>query len=135
MIHALWAALDLHPNWAVFQVDVANAFNSVSRAAVFRELELAGGPLAQLIPFVWCFYGGSFPLIISYRRLRQHFCMQVVYTLDLDNKHVILVPVYKWLPSTPQTGGAYGLQSRSEKYPPKSISRDILTSAPQTTPL
>ena len=62
LVHALWAALYLHLDTAVFHLDVAHAFNAVSCDAVFCKLELAGGPLAQLIPFVRCVYDGSLPL-------------------------------------------------------------------------
>ncbi len=37
-IHDVRAMLDLHPNWVVLQVDAHNAFNSMSRPAIFQEL-------------------------------------------------------------------------------------------------
>ena len=43
-------------------MDVTNAFNYASCVTVFCEFELVGGPLAQVMPFVRCFYGGSFLL-------------------------------------------------------------------------
>ncbi len=34
MVHGVQMMLDLHPNWVVLQVDVHNAFNSVSQLAI-----------------------------------------------------------------------------------------------------
>ncbi len=38
VIHDIRCTLDLHPNWVVLQLDMANAFNLVSRKAIFQEL-------------------------------------------------------------------------------------------------
>jgi hypothetical protein len=38
MVHGVQMMLDLHPNWVVLQVDVHNAFNSVSQLAISRVM-------------------------------------------------------------------------------------------------
>ncbi|KAL2628561.1 hypothetical protein R1flu_013247 [Riccia fluitans] len=43
IIHGLRATLDLHPGWVCLQVDIRNAFNIVSREALFDELRAAIG--------------------------------------------------------------------------------------------
>ncbi|KAL2629177.1 hypothetical protein R1flu_013863 [Riccia fluitans] len=66
IIHGLWATLDLHPDWDIFQVDIKNAFNTVSREALFRELRAATGSLDKLFPFVHSFYAHRLPLYFSH---------------------------------------------------------------------
>ncbi|KAL2644378.1 hypothetical protein R1flu_011965 [Riccia fluitans] len=56
IIHDLRATLDLHQGWVVLQVDIRNAFNTVSQEALFCELRAAMGSLDQLFPFVHSFY-------------------------------------------------------------------------------
>jgi hypothetical protein len=48
--------LDLHPAWVVLQLDVANAFNLVSRGVIFQELRVANGDILQFVPFVCALY-------------------------------------------------------------------------------
>ena len=36
--HAVRTSLDFHPDWAVLSVDVANAYNCLSRTAMFDTL-------------------------------------------------------------------------------------------------
>ncbi|KAL2631938.1 hypothetical protein R1flu_016624 [Riccia fluitans] len=52
IIHGLHPTLDLHLDWVVLQVDIQNAFNTISWEALFRELLAAIGFLDQLFPFV-----------------------------------------------------------------------------------
>ncbi len=40
IIHGIMCILYLHPNLVFFQLDVANAFNSVSRRVIFQELHV-----------------------------------------------------------------------------------------------
>ena len=63
VVHGLRAVLDLHPDWIVFQVDIANAFNSVERSFIFFELRAAGGEISQLLPFVRAFYSCPISLL------------------------------------------------------------------------
>jgi len=49
MCHTMRVMLDMHPDWIWFAWDLANAFNSVSREAVFRALE-ADPELRCLVP-------------------------------------------------------------------------------------
>jgi hypothetical protein len=49
MAHTMRVLVDLHPEWAWFAWDLANAFNSVSREAVVRALEAEPG-LRGLVP-------------------------------------------------------------------------------------
>jgi len=58
--------LDLHPDWVVFQHDVANTFNSVSRIIIFQKLCVVGGDIIQLIPFIYAFYAFESPLFYSH---------------------------------------------------------------------
>ncbi|KAL2621414.1 hypothetical protein R1flu_001619 [Riccia fluitans] len=64
-MHGLRATLDLHPDWVVLQLDIRNAFNTVSREAIFHELRSAPGTLDPLFPFVHSFYSQSSPLYFS----------------------------------------------------------------------
>lgn len=45
VVHGLRVILDIHPDWAVIQVDVANAFNFVSWRVMFEEVRDARGRL------------------------------------------------------------------------------------------
>jgi hypothetical protein len=66
IIHGIKCTLDLHPNWVVFQLDVANTFNSVSRGVIFQELCVANGDIIQFIPFVHAFYAFEYPMFYSH---------------------------------------------------------------------
>jgi hypothetical protein len=35
MVHGNQAILDVHHDWVVFQVDIVNTFNSISRKTIF----------------------------------------------------------------------------------------------------
>jgi hypothetical protein len=37
IIHGIRCTLDLYPNWVVLQLNVANAFNSISRGVIFKN--------------------------------------------------------------------------------------------------
>ncbi|CAI7796280.1 unnamed protein product [Closterium sp. NIES-54] len=63
MAHAVQSALSLHPEWVVLELDVANAFNSFSRSAMFNALR--DSPFSSLIPFFRLFY--TFPSSLHYR--------------------------------------------------------------------
>ncbi|KAL2643274.1 hypothetical protein R1flu_010861 [Riccia fluitans] len=56
IVHGLQVTFDLHPDWLVLQIDIRNAFNTISREAIFRELRSAPGTLDPLFPFVHSFY-------------------------------------------------------------------------------
>jgi hypothetical protein len=43
MVHGVEMMLNLHPDWVVLQVDVRNAFNSMSRSAIFQEIRFSFG--------------------------------------------------------------------------------------------
>ncbi|CAI5931299.1 unnamed protein product [Closterium sp. NIES-65] len=60
MAHAVQAALSLHPNWVVLELDVANAFNSFNRNFMFDALRQS--PFSSLIPFFRLFYAAPSPL-------------------------------------------------------------------------
>jgi hypothetical protein len=49
VIHNIKCTLDLHPNWIAFQLDVANAFNSLSRRVIFQELHAVDENIIQVI--------------------------------------------------------------------------------------
>ncbi len=64
MVHGIWMILDLDPNWVVLRMDVHNAFNLMSRSAIFQELQFSLSFLDQIFPFVRRFYACPFPLYI-----------------------------------------------------------------------
>ncbi|KAL2644887.1 hypothetical protein R1flu_012474 [Riccia fluitans] len=66
IIHGLHATLDLHPDWIVLQVDIQNAFNTISWEALFCELRAAIGSLDQLFLFVGSFYACHLSLYFSH---------------------------------------------------------------------
>ncbi|KAL2612792.1 hypothetical protein R1flu_024484 [Riccia fluitans] len=72
IIHGLRATLDLHPDWVVLQVDIQNAFNTISREVLFHELRAATGSLDQLFPFVRSFLPVVLPstFLIALVRMR-----------------------------------------------------------------
>jgi hypothetical protein len=50
----------------VLQLDVANAFNLVSKGVIFQELRVTSGYIIQLIPFVRAFYAFESPLFYNH---------------------------------------------------------------------
>lgn len=75
VVAGIRATLDLHPEWVVLQVDVANAFNTISRATIFRALRSAGPELQALIPFVRGFYALESPLLYSHQELTGEYTL------------------------------------------------------------
>ncbi|CAI5510386.1 unnamed protein product [Closterium sp. Naga37s-1] len=63
MAHAVQSALSLHPEWVLLELDVANAFNSFSRSAMFNALR--DSPFYSIIPFFRLFYAS--PSSLHYR--------------------------------------------------------------------
>ncbi|CAI5964925.1 unnamed protein product [Closterium sp. NIES-64] len=61
VIHGVRAALKANPTWGVLQIDVKNAFNSVCRQALFKEL--VKGPFVGMTPFLRTLYGSPSPLL------------------------------------------------------------------------
>jgi hypothetical protein len=61
----------VHPgpslDWVIFQLDVANTFNSMLRGVIFQKLCGASGDIIQLIPFVHAFYAFEYPLFYNHR--------------------------------------------------------------------
>jgi hypothetical protein len=62
--------LDLHLNWVIFQLDVANTFNSMLKRVIFQKLRAVGEDIIQLIPFVCEFYVFEFHLFYNHRNLK-----------------------------------------------------------------
>jgi hypothetical protein len=58
--------LDLHPDWVVLQLDMANVFNIVLKGFIFQELHVASGDIIQCIPFVHAFYTFESPLFYTH---------------------------------------------------------------------
>jgi hypothetical protein len=50
-----------------FQLDVANAFNSMSKGVIFQELHAASGDIIQFIPFICALYAFKSHFFCSYR--------------------------------------------------------------------
>ncbi len=67
IIHNIKCTLELHPNWVILQVDVANTFNSVSRGVIFLKLHEVVGDIIQSIPYVHAFNAFKPPLFYSHR--------------------------------------------------------------------
>ena len=53
--HALHASMQLHPDWSMLAADIFNAFNEVSRTAIWQELTAAPG-LEPLLPVTHWLY-------------------------------------------------------------------------------
>jgi hypothetical protein len=66
VIHDIKYTLEFHPNWVVFQLDLTNAFNLVSKWVIFQKLHVGGGDIIQLIPFVRAFYAFECPLFYNH---------------------------------------------------------------------
>ncbi len=64
--HDIICILDLHPNCVVLQLNVANAFNLVSKGVIFQELRATSGDIIQFILFVCVFYAFEFFLFYSH---------------------------------------------------------------------
>jgi hypothetical protein len=57
ILFGIRALCNLHLDWVMMQVNIENAFNSVSRATILRELQDVEGLLANIVPFTKLFYG------------------------------------------------------------------------------
>jgi hypothetical protein len=66
IIHSIKCTMNLHPDWVILQLDVANAFNFVSRGVIFQELCVANGDIIQFIPFVCVFYAFKSPFFYNH---------------------------------------------------------------------
>ncbi|CAI5987433.1 unnamed protein product [Closterium sp. NIES-64] len=62
LTHSFRSALATHPDWCALQIDVANAFNSFHRHAMFEGLRES--PFSGLIPFLRVFYGSPIDLYL-----------------------------------------------------------------------
>jgi hypothetical protein len=58
--------MTLHFYWVVFQLHVANTFNSMLKGVIFQKLHVAGGNFIQFIPFVHVFYAFESPLFYNH---------------------------------------------------------------------
>jgi hypothetical protein len=65
-IHDIRCTMTLHLNWVIFQLHMANTFNSMSKGVIFQKLHAAGGNFIQFIPFVRAFYAFESPLFYSH---------------------------------------------------------------------
>jgi hypothetical protein len=45
VVHVIRVALDVHLDWVELQVDIANAFNTISHRVIFLKLCAIGGQL------------------------------------------------------------------------------------------
>lgn len=70
---------EVHPSYALLQVDISNAFNTVSRAAIFEGLRAS--PMANLIPFVRSFY--SSPALLYYVQQDRGLSMKFQSSVDI----------------------------------------------------
>jgi hypothetical protein len=67
VIHGVKCTLDLHLDWVVLQLDVANTFTLVSKGVKFQEFRATGGDIIQLIHLVRAFYAFESPLFYNHR--------------------------------------------------------------------
>jgi hypothetical protein len=56
MMDSIRGALDVHLDWVVLHVNIANAFNIIFHKVIFQELCAISKHLFQLIPFFVSFY-------------------------------------------------------------------------------
>jgi hypothetical protein len=49
VVHNVRAALNVHPDYMVLQVDVVNVFNSISHKAIFQKLRVARSQLSLFL--------------------------------------------------------------------------------------
>jgi hypothetical protein len=54
---------DLHLDWVVMQVDIKNAFNSIFQTIIFKELQDAESPLANIVRLLGCLWCSFFYLL------------------------------------------------------------------------
>jgi uncharacterized membrane protein len=56
VVHGIRATLDVHLDWVVLQVDIANAFNFISRKVIFKKLHAIGAIvlIRTFHPFLLC---------------------------------------------------------------------------------
>jgi len=55
VVHSIQAILNVHLDWVVLQVDMVNAFNSISHNDIFQKLRVARGQLFLFFLFVHFF--------------------------------------------------------------------------------
>jgi hypothetical protein len=65
MVHNIWIVLNIHLEWVVLHVDIANAFNIVFCRS-FLGTANNKWQLVQLFPFVQAFYDMQLPLLFSH---------------------------------------------------------------------
>ncbi len=65
IIHDIICILELHFNLFVFQLDIINNVNPMSRGVIFQKVHTTRGNM-QLIPFVCAFYAIESPLFHSH---------------------------------------------------------------------
>ncbi len=65
-IHGIRCTMTFHFNWVVFQLHVANTFNSMSKGVIFQKLHAVGGNFIQFIPFIRAFYAFKSPLFYNH---------------------------------------------------------------------
>jgi hypothetical protein len=66
MVYGIQIVLNIHPDWVVLQMDVENAFNTISKKVIFEKLCVVGGQLFQLFLFVQSFYAQWVPLFFNH---------------------------------------------------------------------
>jgi uncharacterized membrane protein len=62
IIYGIKCNLDLHPNYVLLYLDMANVFNSMLRRVIFEKLCVVGESIIHGIPFVREFYAFELPL-------------------------------------------------------------------------
>jgi hypothetical protein len=58
----IWTLLNLHPDWAMMQIDVKNTFNNVFQVVIFKEMCDVKGPLVHIILFTKLFFDAHLSL-------------------------------------------------------------------------
>jgi hypothetical protein len=64
--HDISCTLDLYHDWVILQLDVANAFNSVSKGVIFQKLCTTSEDNIQLIPLVHAFNAFESPMFYNH---------------------------------------------------------------------
>jgi hypothetical protein len=76
VVHGIWATLDVHFDWVMFQIDIVNTFNTLSHKAIFLEFWAMGGQVSQLVSFVHSFYGLKIHLYFNH-----HYSSRVLFII------------------------------------------------------
>ncbi len=94
MVHGIHAILETHIDYAAFQVDVANAFNTISCKAIFQELWV--GKL-NVPTFSFCSFFYGFQVFLFFNQHSSSWDFFVIILLWALAKPIHLHELFLWL--------------------------------------